>query len=51
MINLEKLNKKEKISLIDFIISIILDPLNYIGKGFLDDSDIDLIFNALSEIK
>jgi len=50
-IDIISLLKKEKIALIDFIISIILDPLNYIGKGFIDDSDIDLLFKVLKENK
>jgi len=50
-IDIISLPKKEKIALIDFIISIILDPLNYIGKGFIDDNDIDLLLNAIRGIK
>jgi len=51
MINLKKLNSKQKKAIMESMIYLILDPLNYIGKGFIDDSDIDLLFNALRKIK
>jgi len=51
MINPEKLSKKSKRALAYFIISMVLDPLNYIGKGFIDDNDIDLLLNILRKVK
>ena len=51
MINPEKLSKKRKRALAYFIICLVLDPLNYIGKGFIDDNDIDLLLNALRKVK
>jgi len=51
MINPEKLSKKSKRALAYFIICMVLDPLNYIGKGFIDDNDIDLLLNILRKVK